>query len=92
MKQPVKQFLWWMTFMLATFSLSKVFEASRALTGETSQGNIWVLLAWGLVLVLSFLFLVYDSYAKSRDEGKVARPVWFLEKLYQCQHREGKDS
>jgi hypothetical protein len=79
---------WWLTFILATVSLSKVFAASRLLTSGAAQGSITNLLLWGIVLLISLLILGYDSYVKAKQEGKVVHPIWLFEKFQQLRHRE----
>ncbi len=84
----VRRFTWFLYFIIATFALSEVLRASRSLTMGTEEGNIWTLLLWSAILILSFLVLGYDAYIKSKAEGKVVHQVWLYEKLYQLKHRE----
>ena len=84
----MKKLAWWMTFLFATYSLSKLFEASRLITSESPQGSLMGFLMWAGVLFLLVLLLGYDAYSKSRLEGKVVHRVWFFETLYQLQHQE----
>jgi hypothetical protein len=32
--------------------------------------------------------LGYDSYIKSKSEGKVVHRIWLFDKIQECQHRE----
>lgn len=91
MKRFGKTLFWWLTFGTATVALSKVFEASRGLTAESGDGSVTALLLWGLLLALSFLVLGYESYVKSKTEGKVIHRIGLFETLYQYQHRGRSD-
>ena len=84
----MKKLAWWLTFLAATFSLSKLFEASRLITSESSDGSLMGFLMWASVLTLLVLVLGYEAYCTSRAQGKVVHRVWFFETLYQLQHQE----
>lgn len=83
-----KHLWWWTTFFIATFALSKVFEASRLLTSNAPEANVWALIWWGVLLLLNVLALGYDSYVKTKNEGKLVHQVWLFEKVHQFQCRE----
>jgi hypothetical protein len=89
MKIP-RQLVWWLSFFIATFGLSKVFYATRLITSETALLEGWSnLLLWGSILALSLMILGYDAYTKAKAEGKLARTVWLFEKIDQfCQQEK----
>lgn len=84
----MKNVIWWTFFLVATFALSKVFEATRLFTSESPEASIMLFLGWVAVLVVSFLVLGYEPYRKAKVEGKVTRQIGFYEKFYQLQQRE----
>ncbi len=88
MKIERRKMIWWLAFGISTFSLSRVFAASRLLTAGAGQGNVFDLLFWMFVMVASFMVLGYDSYMNAKIEGKVTRSIWVFEKFYQLRRRE----
>ena len=57
-KRFPETFLWWLTFLIATFSLSKVFESVRNLGLGLSAHHIELLLLWTFILVTNLLIWI----------------------------------
>ena len=62
-------------FLLATFSLSRVLEASRALTGGLPNASGVTLGVWLLVLLVAMVALAYDVYQREKAKGTPVREV-----------------
>ncbi len=81
----LKASLWWMVFLAATVTLSLVFAAFKDFTlTPTLHTGLWL----GIKCVALFgltAALVYDGYAKEKQQGKVKNPVGWFDKVYALQ-------
>ena len=69
----MQKLCWWMSFALATYALSRVLEASRALTGELPTASWSELALWSAVLSFSFVLLALESYRNEKRKGTVLK-------------------
>ncbi|HWV47122.1 MAG TPA: hypothetical protein VN039_14065 [Nitrospira sp.] len=79
LQKPLSRVMWWVCFLLASFTMSLCFQTFKAFTlvPNWSNGLIWLaaVLLTGQVL----LVLVYDSYVQETAKGRIERPVRLLE-------------
>jgi thymidylate kinase len=83
----MKIVFWWLTFGLATVALSEVLSLSRSFTLGIGESHPYRLLLWLLILVLTALYLAYDTYVKAKKEGKLVRANRFFDSVYQYQEK-----
>ncbi len=76
-------------FVVATFALSKVFEASRLLTGGMSSS--WTMqsfFVWFAVMLLSLAVLAFHSYKKALGKGEVVHRIRLFDMLLASSKQE----
>ncbi len=77
----MKRAFWVTMWVVATFSLSQLFEAGRAWRGALSPGFVLETLLWLALLGGTLLMLTLRTYALERRRGKVRRPIAWFERI-----------
>jgi hypothetical protein len=82
---PLNRFFWWAVFLLDTVALSWFLHWFKAFTLAPNWEHGGMLLAVTLLLVGSFMILLYDGYAKEKSRGTLGRRFSPFERVYAWQ-------
>jgi hypothetical protein len=72
---------WWGMFAITTVSLSWVLQTLKVFTYVPNWHTVLPFLLSCLVLLVSFLTLVFDSYLKEKVKGNIQCPIGWFERL-----------
>lgn len=85
MEKPLNRVMWWLFFLIATFTASLGFKTFGAFTLRPNLLNASVWLLVMVLLFVSIVVLAYDSYVQEKGKGNVQKPV----KLFEWMIRRG---
>ena len=83
-----QKFVWWVFFLAATYSLSLFLQTFKAFSLTPTSQTAMPLAGALVALILSVTILLYDSYAKEKQKGKLTNSLWLFERLYDWQYSQ----
>lgn len=79
MSRPLSRFSWWLLFLVSTYLMSLFFQAFKVFTLVPVLKNAFLCFLVVFLLFQVLLLLIYDSYVHEKSQGKILKPVRFLE-------------